>query len=67
MVGVEARKNGLDCQGVYQRVAGYSPGDMEERSEFPFTLFLRQGRDGWLAVTGFSTATTFGDVTARRR
>lgn len=35
------------CQGAYRRVAGFSPEDMSERTEFPFTAHFTQGPDGW--------------------
>lgn len=60
-------EEGRSCKGVYRRVAGFSPQDMEARTDFPFTLYLRTNGQGNLEVSGFITATTFGDVTATRR
>jgi hypothetical protein len=36
--GPRQTDDGLECSGVYRRVAGYPPKDLAERQSFPFTV-----------------------------
>ena len=54
------------CSGTYTRVAGFSKRQMEERTNFPFTLFYRETRGG-MEVARFETQSTMGTVSAVRR
>lgn len=55
------------CKGTYSRVAGFSPEDMKERVNFPFTLLYEQQDDGNYRLKSLSTTTTFGKASLVRR
>lgn len=54
------------CRGVYRRVAGYSPKDMKEKTDFPFTLFYAD-RGDMMRLTRFQTQSILGLAVAQRR
>ena len=54
------------CTGVYLRVAGYSPSQMQKKSRYPFTLFYEE-RNGVMRLMEFRTDSIVGDAVARRR
>lgn len=55
------------CQGTYTRVAGFSPNDMKERVNFPFSLVYTRTDADTYRLTSFSTKTTFGSLRAKRK
>lgn len=57
----------LSCQGLYRRVAGFSPEAMAERQSFPFELTYQKQADGLYRVIRITTQTVFGRATLRRR
>lgn len=59
--------DGLICAGLYRRVAGYSPEDMAERSQFPFTITYAPVPDGRLRVVEVTLDTTYGRALMKRR
>lgn len=59
-------KKGI-CKGSYTRVAGFSPEDMKERVNFPFTLLYDRLDDGTYRLKSLSTKTTFGKASLVRR
>ena len=50
----------VTCPGAYRRVAGFSPEDMAERTEFPFTLTYAPGPDGRMRVVEVAMETLYG-------
>lgn len=57
----------LVCEGVYTRVAGFSPSDMAERSRFPITITLGATAPDQLEVKRVSLQTLAGPATLQRR
>ena len=57
----------LTCPGMYTRVAGFSPEDMAERVNWPFTVIYRVQPDGTHRVSKVIIATTLGTVQMTRR
>ena len=53
---------GRICGGLYARVAGFSPEDMAERREFPFTARFASGPDGLWALTSVELQSLYGPV-----
>lgn len=59
-------RGGLQCDGVYTRIAGYPPDEMAEQVNFPFRMVYRQVGD-MLQVERFETDSIMGSVVARRQ
>lgn len=56
----------ITCKGVFRRVAGYSPEDLNERSSFPLTVkYERVGEV--MQATRFTAQTIYGKAQIRRR
>lgn len=55
------------CTGTYTRIAGFSPQDMQERVNFPFTLMYTRINADTYRLTSFTTKTTFGSLRAKRK
>ncbi|NNU79955.1 DUF3108 domain-containing protein [Halovulum dunhuangense] len=62
----QARGEGFVCSGTYSRVAGYSPGQMAEKVDFPFTIHYREA-NGQMRVMAIETDSVIGKAVARRR
>lgn len=63
----EAQADGsVLCPGEYRRLAGFSPEDMAERSQFPLTFRL-EPYGALLRVQEVRTPTLYGDAVLRRR
>lgn len=64
-----AAHNGTEavCAGRYTRVAGFSPEDMQEQVNFPFTLVYTKGDADLYTLSFFKTDTTFGPAEAARK
>ena len=58
--------DGLICQGVYRRVTGYAPDDMEKRREFAFAVTYRRVDDLVLRVSEVSMDSLFGPARMTR-
>lgn len=54
------------CGGTYTRLAGFSPKDMQERVNFPFTLMYTRIDADTYRLMAFTTKTTFGSARAKR-
>ncbi|WP_157973479.1 DUF3108 domain-containing protein [Tropicimonas sp. IMCC34043] len=57
----------LVCPGMYTRVAGFSPKEMAEKVNWPFTVTYRSIGDGMMRVEQVRLQTTLGRVTIDRR
>jgi hypothetical protein len=57
----------ITCSGVYRRLAGFSPKDMAERREFPFSFRYKAAGNGRFRVERISTASLFGKVVIKRK
>ncbi|WP_069300328.1 DUF3108 domain-containing protein [Neptunicoccus sediminis] len=55
------------CAGQYTRVAGFSPEDMQEQVNFPFTLVYTKDNADLYTLSFFKTDTTFGPAEAARK
>ncbi|AML50245.1 DUF3108 domain-containing protein [Falsihalocynthiibacter arcticus] len=62
-------KNGneISCSGVYRRLGGFSPEDMQERTDFRFTLTYGALSDGRYGVQRISSESLFGKVVIKRK
>lgn len=58
--------NPLTCAGMYRRVAGFPPDDMEERQSFPFTVTYA-ARNGAFVLTEVAGMSLFGPIRILRR
>lgn len=54
------------CSGVYRRVAGFSPKQMSEKVDFPFTVTY-DAVDGMLTVNSIQLDSVIGRAVMRRR
>ena len=59
--------NSATCKGTYTRVAGFSPDDMQEGVNFPFSLLYTRGDADTFRLMSFTTKTTFGSLRAKRK
>ena len=57
----------VTCKGVYTRVAGFSPKDMAEKVNWPFTVIYKVKKDGTHRVQEVIVPTTLGKVRMRRK
>lgn len=64
---VRARGDGLECLGIFRRVAGYSEADMAEQRDFPFRLTFAPAGDGNLRVVALETDGRFGTTRLLRQ
>jgi hypothetical protein len=55
------------CAGTYTRLAGFSPEDLQERVNFPFTLMYTRIDADTFRLTSFTTKTTFGSARGKRK
>lgn len=55
------------CSGLYKRVAGFSPNDMQKKTNFPFVIYYEQRSDGRYHFKQFTADATFGKVRAIRK
>jgi uncharacterized protein DUF3108 len=66
-VGAARQANGgVQCDGVYSRVAGFSPKQMAEHVDFPFTVQY-DIRDGKLVIRSVELDSVIGRASLRRR
>jgi hypothetical protein len=63
----EASDGRITCQGVYRRIAGWSPESLAERSRFPFQMTYAPKGEGVWRVVRVTTDTTFGRAVLQRR
>lgn len=54
------------CNGIYRRVAGFSPDEMAERVEFPFNARFAQGADGLWSLQSVELQSLFGAMRITR-
>lgn len=59
--------DGLTCRGVYSRVAGFSPEDMQGQRDWPLTLDYVRLADGTLRVSTLTFPTSFGTARIERQ
>ena len=64
---VRSRGHGLDCLGIFRRVAGYSDADMAEQRDFPFRLTFAPTGNGMLRVVTLEVDGSFGTTRLRRQ
>lgn len=57
----------IHCSGVYRRLAGFSPKDMDERTDFRFTLTYAPVGDGQYRVDRISAESLFGKAVIKRK
>lgn len=57
----------ITCQGLYRRIAGWSPSSLAEKSRFPFEMTYARQDDGSYRVVRVTTDTTFGRAVLQRR
>lgn len=50
----------IQCDGVYERIAGFKPKHMKRQTEFPFDVSYRVGEDGMAVVERISVKTDYG-------
>ena len=55
------------CHGAYQRIAGFSPDDLEDGATFPFTSYYEKTDTGLYRLMRVSTKSTVGSATLYRR
>lgn len=60
----EGLREGADitCRGLYQRLAGYPPADLAERSRFPFSARFSDRGGGLWVLTSVEAQSLFGTV-----
>ncbi len=64
---LRARGEGLECAGIFRRIAGYSDADMAEQREFPFRLTFAPAGNGKLRVVALEADGRFGTTRLRRQ
>lgn len=57
----------LICDGEYRRVAGFSPAELGEKAQFPFTVTYRENGDGLMQVDEVRIDTLYGVARLDRR
>lgn len=57
----------ITCSGVYRRLGGFSAKDMQERTDFRFTLSYEAAGDGRYRVERISSESLFGKVVIKRK
>lgn len=63
-----AASNGeITCQGLYRRIAGWSPRKLAEKTRFTFEMTYAPRGDGIYEVARVTTDTTFGRAVLQRR
>lgn len=63
-----AAANGeITCQGLYRRIAGWSPRKLAEKTRFTFEMTYAPKGDGVYEVARVTTDTTFGRAVLKRR
>jgi len=55
------------CAGEYRRLAGYSAGEMAEKTRFPFTLTYAPASEGRMQVVEVAMDSLYGKATLKRR
>ncbi|WP_415233601.1 DUF3108 domain-containing protein [Pseudorhodobacter sp.] len=63
----QAKKDAVLCSGQYQRIAGFKPEEMAERTTFPFTLTYQPAGNGRMRVTEIAMETIYGKAAMKRR
>lgn len=63
----QAKGDKIHCSGVYRRLAGFSAKDMEERTDFRFTLSYVAIGDGQYRVDRISAESLFGKAVIKRK
>lgn len=58
---------GTTCPGEYRRLAGFSAGDMAEKTRFPFTLRLGPAPSGLMQVEEVTMESIYGNARLKRR
>jgi len=54
------------CDGAYERIAGYSPDDLQDYRTLPFSLTYRRDGDGLWQLTRVVTQTPYGRMRINR-
>jgi hypothetical protein len=57
----------ITCDGLYQRVAGYTPEEMADRRAFPFTASFSETTPGVFRLTSVAAQSLYGPVRIIRR
>lgn len=57
----------IQCDGVYERLAGFKPKHMKRQTEFPFDVTYRVGADGLAVVERMTVETDYGNGVAKLR
>jgi hypothetical protein len=57
----------IQCDGVYERIAGFKPKHMKRQTEFPFDVSYRVGKDGMAVVQRIAVKTDYGYGVAKLR
>jgi hypothetical protein len=63
----QAEGNTVVCTGQYQRIAGFKPSEMAERTIFPFTLTYEPTANGRMRVTEVAMESIYGKAAMKRR
>lgn len=61
-----ANARAAQCDGAYQRVAGYAPEELRDYRALPFTLTYRRDDDGLWQLTRIVTQTPYGRMRINR-
>jgi len=62
-----AVEGGVACPGEYRRLAGFSAGDMAEKTRFPFTVRLGPAESGLMQVEEVTMESIYGNARLKRR
>ena len=60
-------ENIIECDGVYERIAGFKPKHMRRQTKFPFDVTYRVGDDGLAVVERILIKTDYGSGVAKLR
>ncbi|MBF9030224.1 DUF3108 domain-containing protein [Rhodobacterales bacterium HKCCE3408] len=62
----EPSADGISCPGLYERIAGFRPEELADRTDFPFRATFREGPDGLWVLTGIELQSLYGPVEISR-
>jgi len=63
----QTKGSAVICTGQYQRIAGFKPSEMAERTLFPFTLTYEPTANGRMRVTEVAMESIYGKAAMKRR
>lgn len=63
----ETKGREVTCAGLYQRIAGFSEGEMAEKTDFPFRITYAPGADGLMQAREVRMETLYGPAVLTRR